>query len=166
MHVIVLLCTLGAVLALAGSALHDVAVRTVPNALVAALALCAVALAAIQHRLPGAAVAASMLLLAALGPWLRGWLGGGDAKLLAASGLLLAPGAVLPMLLATTLAGGVLCLPYLPGKRLFERPAPVRPARLLARCARCERWRLRRRGPLPYAVAIAAGAIFSLLHGT
>lgn len=166
MHAIVLLCTLGAVVALAGSALHDVAVRTVPNAWIAILALCALAVATIQHRLPGAAIAASMLLLAALVPWLRGWLGGGDAKLLAASGLLLAPGAVLPMLLITALAGGFLCLPYMPGKRLFTPPAPVRPARLLARFARCERWRLRRRGPLPYAVAIATGAILALLHGT
>ncbi len=77
-----------------------------------------------------------------------------------------APGSVGLMLLATALAGGALCLPYLPGKRLFARPAPGRPVGMLSRVLRCERWRLRRRGPLPYAVAIAAGTLFALLQGT
>lgn len=165
MHAMILLSTAGAALALAGCALHDVAVRTVPNTLLAVVALCALVLAAAQHRLPVSSAIFAVLFLASFGLWLRGWLGGGDAKLLSVCGLLVAPAAVPPMLLVTALAGGVLCLPYLPGKHLFSRPAPGRPALLHARLVRCERWRLRRRGPLPYAVAIASGAIFALLHG-
>ncbi len=154
-----------AVILLTAAALHDLALRTVPNGLVAALAGCAAALAVLQHRLlPSAAVAAVVLAVAAL-LWLRGHMGGADVKLLAASALLVAPASVPSMLLATVIAGGALCLPYLSGRRLLARPAPGRPADLLPRLLRCERWRLRRRGPLPYAVAIAAGTVFVLLQG-
>ncbi|MFL5333172.1 MAG: peptidase A24, partial [Geminicoccaceae bacterium] len=86
-------------------------------------------------------------------------------KLLASGGLLVAPASIPTMLLATALAGGVLCLPYLPGRALFAAPAAGRPSGFLARVLRCERWRLRRRGPLPYAVAIVAGTMFALLQG-
>lgn len=165
MHVIALACTALAALALAAAAVHDVAVRTVPNMVLGLAALCALVLAGVQHRLPASLAVAAILLLGAVLLWLRGWIGGGDAKLLGVVGLLVPPGAVLPMLLTTSLAGGILCLPYLPGKRLFARPAPRRPAALVARLIRCEQWRLRRRGPLPYAVAIAAGALVALLHG-
>ena len=58
----------------------------------------------------------------------------------------------------TVIVGGVLGLAYLAG------PAMVGPVRashagapLLQRILQVEYWRLRRRGPLPYAVAIAAG---------
>ncbi len=108
---------------------------------------------------------AGMLLLVAALFWLRGYMGGADSKLLAAAGLLVAPGSVPTMILATALAGGLLCLPYLPGRVLFARPTRGRPSELLRRLLRCEHWRLRRRGPLPYAVAIAAGTLFALLQG-
>jgi prepilin peptidase CpaA len=38
-------------------------------------------------------------------------------------------------------------------------PRPGRPHSLIARIAKAEAWRLRRRGPLPYGAAIAAGAL-------
>lgn len=159
------LCVVVACAALGAAALHDLAVRTVPNLLVAVLACCGLALAGLQHRLPASlAVAAALFLLAVL-LWLRGLLGGADAKLLAACGLLIPPAHVAAMLLATALLGGVLCVPYLPGRHLFARPASGRPAGLLARLLRCERRRLRRRGPLPYAVAIAAATLFVLFQG-
>jgi prepilin peptidase CpaA len=56
------------------------------------------------------------------------------------------------------LCGAVLALPYL----VLRRRGPCTTTRsggsLLARVARAERRRLRRGGPLPYCVAIAAGA--------
>ncbi len=165
MHAVVQLCTCVAAAALVMAALHDVAVRTVPNAPIIVVVVCSLALATVQHRLLASGIIAALLFLATLVPWLRGYMGGADAKLIAASGLLVPPGSVMGMLLVTSLAGGALCLPYLPGRRLFSRPAAGRPDRLLARIMRCERWRLRRRGPLPYAVAIATGTLFALLHG-
>ncbi len=150
---------------LAITALHDLAVRTVPNLLIAALAFCGLALAGLQHRFVASLAVAAVLFAAAALLWLRNMLGGADAKLLAACGLLIPPAHVAPMLLATALLGGVLCLPYLPGRRLFARPAPGRPSGVLLRLLRCERWRLRRRGPLPYAVAIAAGTLFAMFQG-
>ncbi len=159
-----LVCASAAVL-LAVAALHDLAVRTVPNALTGIIAVCGLWLALIQHRfLPSIGVSALLLGLSAI-LWLRGYMGGADAKLLAATGMLVTPGDVPTMLLATVLAGGLLCLPYLPGGRLFARPVPGRPRTVPARLLRCERWRLRRHGPLPYAVAIAAGTLFVLLQG-
>jgi prepilin peptidase CpaA len=63
-------------------------------------------------------------------------------------------------ILASALAGGVLALIYL-GLRAVTpvRPNGVRPQRFLARLIRAERRRVRRGGPLPYASAIALGAI-------
>jgi prepilin peptidase CpaA len=69
------------------------------------------------------------------------------------------------MLLVTAVFGGLLCVPYLPGPILFSRPPPGKPVGMLRRIMRCEHWRLRRRGPLPYAVAIAVGIMFALMQG-
>lgn len=163
MHWSAQLCVVVAIATLIVAALHDLAVRTVPNALIAALGVCALILAALQHRLLASVAISILLLLTAFALWLRRYLGGADAKLLAVCTLLVAPGSVLPMLLATALAGGVLCLPYISGRFLLAPPVAARPDRTLARLLRCERWRLRRQGPLPYAVAIAAGTLFVLL---
>jgi prepilin peptidase CpaA len=43
------------------------------------------------------------------------------------------------------------------------RPLPAGRGRFV-RIYGVERWRIRRRGPLPYGVAIAAGGVFTLLH--
>lgn len=165
MSLLIQLCLFAAIVALVLAAIHDLAVRTVPNELITAVGACALGLAALQHRLLISLAIASLLMVLTFILWTRGYLGGGDGKLLAICALLVAPGNVFPMLLATALAGGLLCLPYLPGRHIFSRPAPTRPDGLLARLLRCERWRLRRRGPLPYAVAIAAGTLSALLHG-
>ena len=166
MHMMLLTADLGAVLVLLLAAVRDIIARQISNIFVCALLLCAFGAALAQHRLATSAVAALIVFGLALMMWLPGYIGGADAKLLTASSLLLAPGAVPGMMLFTAVAGGVLCLPYLPGARVFRRPSAVRPSGLLRRVLRCEQWRLRRRGPLPYAVAIAAGNIFTLLHGS
>ena len=158
------ICTASAVAVLLLAALHDVALRTVPNTLVVLVLGIGLLRAVTEHDLLASCLVAGLtLLLGALLTW-RGLLGGGDAKLLAACALVVAPWAVPHMLLATALAGGALCLPYLPGRRLLRRPPPGRPAGFCARVLRCERWRLWRRGPLPYAVAIASGTVFVLLQ--
>ena len=148
---------------LLGAGLHDFAFRTVPNRLCLALLACGLIL-----RLLGADVWQGLLagfivfgLCAAV--WRFGWLGGGDVKLLGAASVFVAPAVVPEMVFYTSLAGGVLATVYLVGSKLVPMPAPVRPATLLGRIGRCELWRMHRRGPLPYAAAIAAGGICATL---
>jgi prepilin peptidase CpaA len=160
----VVLPALGAAL-LVAAALHDVAVRSVPNKLPAALAVIGGMLRLLCGDLPTALLAACLLFLLAAACWRRGWLGGGDVKLLGAAALLVSPPAVLTLVLATALSGGVLALAYLALGRALRRPPGKRPATMLARLLRVERWRIRRGGPLPYATAIAAAALFCVLRG-
>lgn len=165
MHTVVMIGDLAAALILLAAAMRDVVARQVSNTIICGVLACGFIVALAEHRLAASALVALVVFVLTLIMWLPGLIGGADAKLLAASGLLLAPAALPTMMLFTAIAGGVLCLPYLPGPRVFRRPAPTRPTGIVRRALRCEQWRLRRRGPLPYAVAIAAGTIFTLVHG-
>ena len=94
----------------------------------------------------------------------RGAFGGGDIKLITALAVGFAPSTTLDFLLSTVMAGGVLGLLYL-SLRLLPQPSPLvpRPAAWPPRrVVALERRRFSRRGPLPYAVAIAAGGILTL----
>jgi len=149
------------------AAVHDVLARTVPNWMPIVIA----AIGAIESALGGRLIAsllvgAFVFILSGL-CWKRGWLGGGDVKLLGAAAVAMPPMAVPPFVAAVALAGGVLGLAYLALGRLIpaavlRRPV-ARPIGLLPRAWRLERRRLSRGGPLPYAVAIAAGGLFVLL---
>jgi prepilin peptidase CpaA len=152
-----------AALLLMYAALHDIAARTIPNGIPVALVTLGVALRLHAGSLPQALLAAALLTTAAGLCWLRGWLGGGDLKLLAALALLLPPAHVLPGIMAVAWCGTALALPYLALRRRLPAPSPHRPAGLPARIWRVERFRLRRGGPLPYGVAIAAGGLLELL---
>jgi prepilin peptidase CpaA len=155
------------------AAWHDLATRLIPNLIPIGIAGLSVLL-----RLPAgpmgmlASLLAAVLLFAALAVLaLRGWLGGGDVKLAAALAIALPPGAIADFILATTLCGGVLALPYIAVPRLGPvRAAPAgragARAGLLPRIARVEARRLRQGGPLPYALAIAAGGIATLVNGS
>lgn len=76
-----------------------------------------------------------------------GAIGGGDAKMIAASTLLVAPGQTLALLAAIAIAGGALSLLFLARERL-DRAAAAR------------------RVGLPYGLAIFAGHAFILLWST
>jgi len=117
--------------------------------------------------LPGLSLAL-VVFVVAIFCWRRGWLGGGDVKLLAAAAIFVPPGHVGDLMIAVTLFGGVVGLIYLGGRLLSYGQAPragARPRSLLARIMRVERRRLSRGGPLPYASAIAAGTIFIIFAG-
>jgi prepilin peptidase CpaA len=166
LHDGLLLLPAGLKLAIAGilvlAAGHDIMTRTVPNWMPLALAILAAVLATIEFRLTwglgfGLAVFALCFVF-----WRRGWMGGGDVKLLGAAAILVAPAAAGSFLVAVSLAGGVLAVVYLAGRFLVPRPPLRRPHHLLPRVLRVEAWRIRHRGPLPYACAIAAGTIFVL----
>lgn len=154
---------------LAVAAWRDVATRTIPDT-----ASLLVALIGIGWRLwvgPQAALAsllaAALLFAVLLFLFARGALGGGDVKLMSALALGMAPAAIWDFLVGTAVAGGVLALAYLALSRLIPphlvRPATARAA--LPRLFRVEAWRIRRRGPLPYGVAIALGGAMVLLRG-
>ena len=155
---------LGAAL-LAYAALHDIVARTVDNRIAVAVAVCGLAAQFTHGTLLHALPAALAVFVTAAFCWRFGWMGGADVKLLAAAALLVPHGTVLPLIGATAIAGGLLALPYLAARTRIPRPARSRPEALLPRALRAEQWRLRRGGPLPYAVAIATGALFVLSQG-
>jgi prepilin peptidase CpaA len=147
---------------LIAAALHDIGFRTVPNWMSLVVAGLALARQSAHGHLMASLLWGLCVLAAGLVCWQRGWLGGGDAKLLAATAMLVPATMVTALLIDVALAGGVLALFYLALGR-FIRPLPAaRPAGLLRRAWRAEQFRIRRRGPLPYASAIAAGALLVL----
>jgi prepilin peptidase CpaA len=151
------------VLLLLGGGLHDLIARSIPNAIPAAVTLLGVATRLLNGEVVGAVVAGFLVFVSAVFCWRRGWLGGGDVKLLAAAALALPPVSVLPFIAAVAIAGGVLALMYLAARPLTSSHPATRPAGLFARALRVERWRIGRGGPLPYACAIAAGFVFAIL---
>jgi prepilin peptidase CpaA len=156
-----LLVTGAALLVMAS--LHDLVARTIPNWLAGALAVLGFVLRALTASLLGGVVAGLVVFVLAAICWRRGWMGGGDVKLLAAAAIAVPPSLVLSFITAVALCGGVLALLYLVAGRMVAPPPATRPRSLLARALRVEQWRIRRGGPLPYACAIAAGGLFILL---
>lgn len=152
--------------ALAVCAWSDLVTRTVPDMPVACIAGAGV----LMRAMAGSAALASSIAVAALLFLLlvlahaRGLLGGGDVKLIAATALCVPPQSVMHLVSAIALCGGMLALLHLALRRL-PQPVPCCPphAPALLRVCRIERWRIHRHGPLPYAVAIAAGAGWVLL---
>lgn len=141
----------------------DIAVRRVPNQVSAALAAIGIVLRLQSGDLTLGLASAFAVFLLAFACWHRGWLGGGDVKLLAAAALLVAPGGVPGLILSVALAGGVLAAVYLLLRAALPDPDGSRPTTRLLRILRVEQWRIRRRAPLPYASAICAGVVFMLL---
>jgi prepilin peptidase CpaA len=94
--------------------------------------------------------------------WRRGWIGGGDVKLLGACALLVAPTSVPQFVITTAIAGGILALVYCALARLLPGHATPRPTGFLRRVWRAEHRRIRRGLSLPYCCAIAAGVLLTL----
>jgi Flp pilus assembly protein protease CpaA len=142
----------------------DVATRLIPNQICLALALLGVASQlGSPMQLAEALVAAAILFLLLLVVYQRGWMGGGDVKLLVALAVGLPLTGMVQLLAVTALAGGGLALVHVM-MRLLPSPklAPVGSS-LLRRVYAVERWRHLRHAPLPYGVAIACGGIWTIL---
>jgi prepilin peptidase CpaA len=148
------------------AAAHDVGFRTVPDCASIALLLIGLAWRLLDNPrlLPWSGGIAAVILIITYMLWRQGWMGGGDVKLLTAAGMFVPPWLVPLMVSGTALAGGGLALFYLLAGLVVKRPGRPRPAHFVARVLRCEQWRLSRRGPLPYAAAIAAGGLIATLH--
>ena len=157
-----------AAMALLFAAAHDVAVRTVPNVVSLIVAIAGLGLNTLDGRLLLALFGGGLVFAAAWYCWRRGWIGGGDVKLLGACALLVPPDTVPQLMLSTAIAGGVLALLYLalarllPGSATGPRAHPVSRAGLVPRVLRVERRRIRRGQSLPYSCAITAGVLLTL----
>ena len=148
------------------AAWRDVATRAIPNT----ISLLIVLAGALSRVLVGplalalsAATAMSIFLLLMIA-FSRGLLGGGDVKIMTALAVGLSPFNSWRFVLVTAIAGGFLAVAYILLSHKKYRMRGAKPASLLGRIAQVEFWRIRRRGPLPYGVAIAAGGAFVLLH--
>ena len=164
----IFLLTCAGVAILIFAALHDFAVRTVPNAYSVALFATGAGLrlcAGGWHALQWGLLAAAIIFAITAAFWRLGWMGGGDVKLLTAAAIFVPPGLVPMLVAATALAGGGRAIAFIIGRKLATRPAAPRPRAVLGRILRCEQWRLHRGGPLPYAAAIATGGVIATLHG-
>lgn len=152
------------------AAWNDIATRLIPDCLSIGVAT----LGGLIRLMAGpTALAASFAV--ALGVFVllvilhaRGALGGGDVKLAAAVCLGLSPVAAWRFIVVTALAGGVLAVLHLIGRRLLKGTAPVAPmprgTPLPLRVLSTERWRIARHGSLSYGLAIACGGIWAILE--
>jgi prepilin peptidase CpaA len=147
------------------AALHDLAFRTIPNWVPITLVLLGVLLRTASGSLLFGLLGCLAVFLAAAFCWRRGWLGGGDVKLLGACTMLVPPSQAVDLLLSVALAGGGLAVLYMLLARSLPLLVTSRPSGILRRICRVERYRMQRRSSLPYASAIAAGVLFVLLEG-
>lgn len=161
--VLLLISPLGCGAVLLAAAARDIATRSIPNRLPLLLAAIGLVLQSHDGTIGTAALAAGLVFAICTVGWMVGLMGGGDVKLLAGIAFCVPPSAVLTLVTATGLAGGVLGLFYLALRHALPRPVHAGASqRLAARVLRAERWRIGRGSPLPYGVAIAAGGLFTL----
>src|SRR6516164_6663110 len=144
-------------------AMMDIATRLIRNEICLVLALLGIAVQSVSPvHVTESLVAATILLLLLMVIYQRGWIGGGDVKLLVALAVGLSLMGVIQLLIITTLAGGVLALVHLMMRLVpYPRLAPAG-ASCVRRVYAIERWRNLRDGPLPYVVAIAYGGIWTV----
>ena len=142
----------------------DIATRLIRNEICLALALLGIAgQLASPMQLAQSLIAAAILLLLLLVIYQRGWIGGGDVKLLVALAIGLPLTGVIELLTITALAGGILALVHVIMRLLpYPKLAPAGSS-LVRRVYAIERWRHLRRAPLPYGVAIACGGTWTIL---
>lgn len=158
---LIILAVLPALVIVAG--LHDLTTMTIPNWISGLLVLAFFPVAmAVGMDLTAIAAHAGVAMLAlciGAGMFALNWIGGGDAKLMAASCLWLGVTGSGMFLLWTGVAGGLFCLALIAG-RFYARPyvmnggAPGWIVQLMEP-----------RGDIPYGVAIAAGALMAFPSG-
>jgi prepilin peptidase CpaA len=154
----------GAALTLLGfAALQDMRERLIANR----FSLLLLALGLVHHAMAAdsmaqwlaltgvALIVAATLLIAGALLWRLGGLGGGDVKLLVAAAFLVGADGTISLLVGTALAGGALALAYL-------LVPPVLPA-LNVPVAGPAPSAAGRRCSVPYGVAIATGAAFTIV---
>lgn len=138
------------------AAIGDVLTMRIPNWLNAATAISVVPMAVLAGMPLDVAqwhlLAGLVMLLFGFGLFSRGYIGGGDAKLMAAAALWVGWSALLPFVLVTTLAGGALAIIY----KLWQLVRTEHVVRDFAWLRKAIRADLE----LPYGIAIAVGALW------
>ena len=165
---LLLITVLGFSLLVGTAAVKDLTSFTIPNW---------ISLALVAGFIPGAGAALNAgaptvdilvcvgvgfaALLVGMGMFAMGWIGGGDAKLMAACALWLGAPGLAPFLMWTTLSGGALTFFLIAARRhgasFVGHTGPD-----------AEGWVGRlmdRRGDVPYGVAIAVGALAAFPYG-
>jgi prepilin peptidase CpaA len=141
---------------LLAAAFSDCLTRRIPNWMTGLLALAFLPVAVFSglswadfgwHFLAG-----SIALVVGFGLHALGWLGGGDVKLFAGAALWLGLPNLLPLLVATALAGGVLALFYLVFQQLRSSPRFIFLQPWIGSGAL--------KSGMPYGIAIAAAGIW------
>src|SRR4249919_53148 len=146
-------------------AMIDIATRLIRNEICLILALLGiVGQFASPLQITESMILATILLVLLMVIYQRGWIGGGDVKLLVALAIGLPLVGVIQLLTITALAGGVLALAHLMMRLLpYPKRAPAGSS-LVRRVYAVERWRNLRHAPLPYGVAIACGGIWTVFN--
>lgn len=149
-----LLLTFPAIMAFAGSI--DLLTMTIPNrvslVLVAAFPLAAALVGMDWTAFASHLGAGALMLVVGIGMFARGWLGGGDAKLMAAAALWLGFEHLAGYLLLVAIAGGALALLILSYRNCMP------PAWMLGQA-----WAMRlhdKKVGIPYGIALAAAALW------
>ena len=139
--------------------LHDLITMKIPNwislALVGAFFPVALLIGASPVDIALHLVVGVVALLIGMGLFAAGWVGGGDAKLLAASCLWMGMSGFAPFLIWTGLAGGAFCLLLMTARQYFPMLAPSVSQGWVANL-------MQPKGAIPYGVAIAVGALLAL----
>jgi len=137
-------------------AMRDAVSFTIPNWISVALAAAFLPAALLMGAEPAQIGLACLIglgaLVAGMGMFAVGWIGGGDAKLFAAAGLWMGLGGLLPYLLVTALAGGALAVGLLALRSVWLRPIAARGPGWFGRLATPGE-------NVPYGIAIAFGAL-------
>lgn len=142
------------------AAMCDVATMTIPNWISGVLTVSFLALG-FAFGMPAGQIGISLavgtgFLFAGMAFFALGWLGGGDAKLIAATALWFGWPAALTFTVYVMLAGGVATLLLLTFRRV-PVPQPALSLSWIERLHSADE-------SLPYGVAIAAGGLFALSH--
>lgn len=149
----------------AAAARCDLRTRRIPNVLTFGLAAAAAIAWAMEGPAPFLTALALYVIVLVAGcfPFGRGWIGGGDVKLLAAGAACAGYPGALTFLLVTAVAGGVLALAQAARTR---RMASVMSTVAYAAASRDFGSLDGGNAKLPYALAIAAGALYLLASET
>jgi Flp pilus assembly protein protease CpaA len=142
----------------------DVATRLISNQICLGLAFLGIASQmANPTQVAESLIAAAILFLLLFVIFTRGWMGGGDVKLLVAVAIGLPVTGIIQLLTVTALAGGILAVVHLMMRNLPNPRLAPAGSSLVRRVYAVERWRHLRHAPLPYGVAIACGGMWTVL---
>jgi prepilin peptidase CpaA len=150
------------------AAYTDLARRRISNVLTFGLAAVALGLSCAHGAIAFALMLGTYLALLAVGtiPFSRGWIGGGDVKLLAAGAVCAGWPGLASLLLVTSVAGGVLAVIELArARRLHFALMQLATAVYVGGLGRGVILEPERRR-LPYALAILTGALYLLASET